>query len=312
MGRIATELVGAYISTVSIVQSYFRLGTNIYEDDWDGLIVLDACRVDALREVQDEYEFLTGIESQWSRGSNSKEWLENTFTAEYLNRIDSTAYITANPFVNELDGSPPDPSGYPPGRDSAICNNRLTSGLIRDDVVSAEDFGDIIELWDLATGEDDPQTHPSPVTDCAITTARKTDYERYIIHYMQPHHPFYGDAGDKPWNKEPFRYLKNGGDYEAVRDAYIDNLRLVLDHVELLLENFDAESVVITADHGELFGEWGLYSHMVGVPHPNLRKVPWVETTASDTGSYEPEYERSDERVSEDELQERLKALGYR
>jgi len=43
-----------------------------------------------------------------------------------------------------------------------------------------------------------------------------------------------------------------------------------------------------------------------------LAEIPCVETTASDTGSYQPEYERTDERASEDELHERLEALGYR
>ncbi|MFB6187586.1 MAG: hypothetical protein ABEI86_12070 [Halobacteriaceae archaeon] len=311
MSRIATELVGAYIATTSIVQSHLRFGTNIYEDNWDGLIVLDACRVDALQEVQDEYDFLGSIETRWSRGSTSKEWLENTFTTKYRDEIASTACITANPFIQELRGGPPDPSGYPPARDSAICNHRLVSKLIRDDVVSVEDFGEVIELWDLVTGEDDPQTHPNPVTDCAITTARNTDHNRYIIHYMQPHHPFYGSE-QRTWTEEPFGYLKDGGEFQTVWDSYIDNLRLVLDYIELLIENFDAEKLVITADHGELFGEWGLYSHRVGVPHPNLRKVPWVETTATDTESYQPDYELANERASEEEIHERLEDLGYR
>lgn len=311
MSRIVKELLGAYITAASTVQSHLRFGENIYKQDWDGLILLDACRVDAIQEVQGEYDFLDSISARWSRGSNSKEWLENTFTVEHLDEITSTAYITANPFVNELDGSPPDPSGYPPGRDSVICNSRLASELTRDDVVSVDDFGEVTELWNLVTGEDNPQTHPTPVTDCVISTARNTDYDRYVIHYMQPHHPFYR-GGQEPWTEEPFRYLKDNGEYQTVWNSYIDNLRLVLDHIELLVENFDAEKLVITADHGELFGEWGLYSHMVGVPHPDLRKVPWVETTASDTGSYDPAYENTDERASEGELLERLEALGYR
>lgn len=311
MGRITTELLGLYVSTISIAQSRLRFGTNIYNEDWDGLVILDACRVDALQEVQHEYDFLSSIDSRWSRGSTSKEWLENTFTTEYADEIASTAYISANPFMQELDGSPPDPSGYNPARNSSTANNNMISKLVRDDVVSLDEFGEAIELWDLVTGDDDPQTHPSPVTDCAITTGRNSDYDRYIIHYMQPHHPFYQDRS-KPWNDAPFAYLKNSGSFEEVWDAYIDNLRLVLNHVETLLDNFDAEKVVITSDHGELFGEWGLYSHKVGIPHPNLRKVPWVETTASDTESYQPDYEITDERASEDEIHDRLEALGYR
>jgi len=39
------------------------VGTNIYERDWDALVVLDACRVDILREVADEYEFIDEVDS---------------------------------------------------------------------------------------------------------------------------------------------------------------------------------------------------------------------------------------------------------
>jgi glucan phosphoethanolaminetransferase (alkaline phosphatase superfamily) len=96
-----------------------------------------------------------------------------------------------------------------------------------------------------------------------------------------------------------------------VFDLYVQNLRYVLDHVERLLNNIDAETVVLTADHGELFGEWGLYSHHACVPHPALRKVPWVRTTANDSQSHNPPIERSDvdrvERISN----EKLAALGY-
>lgn len=129
---------------------------------------------------------------------------------------------------------------------------------------------------------------------------------------MQPHHSFIQGDDQESWVEAPFEYLNNGGDFETVWNGYLDNLRLVMDEVEVLLENLNAEKTVLTADHGELFGEWGLHSHAVGIPHPNLRRVPWAETSATDTGSYEPEPVLSDEQASEEELEERLAALGYR
>jgi hypothetical protein len=70
---------------------------------------------------------------------------------------------------------------------------------------------------------------------------------------------------------------------------------------------------VITADHGELFGEMGLYGHLVGLLHPNLRKVPWVETAAGDTYDFTPSVDLT--AVSGDEsdvdISEHLKDLGY-
>jgi hypothetical protein len=77
----------------------------------------------------------------------------------------------------------------------------------------------------------------------------------------------------------------------------------------VFLDNADAETVLITADHGNALGEWGLYGHAGGMPTSAMRDVPLVETTASDSGTYEPEVEP--ETTSEESLKEKLRDLGY-
>lgn len=47
--------------------SYYTIGFNVLDEDWDVLVVLDACR------VVSEYEWLSTPEARWSRGSTSKE-----------------------------------------------------------------------------------------------------------------------------------------------------------------------------------------------------------------------------------------------
>ena len=299
-----------YAGCAATVQSHLQFGTNIYSHDWDALLILDACRVDALREVQDEYRFLTTIESRWSKGSTSKEWLDNTFTESWRAQIESTAYITANTYSRHLDQEEASPLAYPVVRNEPVAES-IFERLIREDVLNSSDFCQFVKLYDKVIGESIAQLPPETVTDSAITVARETDCERYLVHYMQPHHPFIYADEQEPWQEAPFDYLTNGGDVDKVWEGYLDNLRLVLDQVEVLLENLNAETIVITADHGELFGEWGLHSHAVGLPHPKLRRVPWVETSAIDTGQYEPD-PVLDREASDEELEERLEALGYR
>jgi hypothetical protein len=94
-------------------------------------------------------------------------------------------------------------------------------------------------------------------------------------------------------------------------DAYLDTLRWGLDDVALLLANLDADEVVITADHAELFGEWRLYGHPIRTWVPALLRVPWVRVSATDTGSYEPSDAVIDENDAAD-VEEQLRALGYR
>ena len=78
--------------------------------------------------------------------------------------------------------------------------------------------------------------------------------------------------------------------------------------IDKALDNLDAETVAITADHGEAFGEYGVYRHPLGVPHPQIKRVPWTITTAKDTETYDPSFEPARERK---EVSEVLEEMGY-
>jgi membrane-anchored protein YejM (alkaline phosphatase superfamily) len=95
-------------------------------------------------------------------------------------------------------------------------------------------------------------------------------------------------------------------------EAYRENLRYVLDEIQIVLNNVNA-NVVITADHGNAFGELGETAH--GQPYLDVvRKVPWVEVVANDSDSYTPELEsipgRNHKHTTDTE--EKLRALGYK
>jgi arylsulfatase A-like enzyme len=153
------------------------------------------------------------------------------------------------------------------------------------------------------------------MTDRAITVGREHDPDRLLVHYMQPHEPYIAEALESkepldPRWKNPIEQLQQGNlDRETVWEAYLDNLRVVLDEVERLLENVDAERVVITADHGEAFGEYGFYEHPIGCPHPVVKQVPWATTTAVDRGTSTPAAYERDETAPE--VSDRLEDLGY-
>ncbi|WP_212750775.1 hydrolase [Haloterrigena sp. H1] len=258
----------------------------MYERDWDVLVLLDACRVDLLEEVADEYSFLDDPQMLTSVGSSSIEWLENTFVDEYTHEMGETAYITGNPFSKR--------------------------------VLSTEDLLVLDEVWRYEWDEKRGTIPARAITDRAITAGRENDCERLIIHYMQPHFPSVpeplsdgmnaetlgdGEGWDSPWHR-----LQRGElDQETLWSSYRENLRYVLDDVTLLLENLDAETVVISADHGNAAGEFGVYGHPK-VPLKPIRNVPWYETTANDTESYVPEREIG---VDQGKIEEKLGALGY-
>ena len=315
--RILKQLYATYLLFWLGCTSRKPTGTNIYEQDWDVLVLLDTCRVDAMREVADEYDYIEDVDEIWSVGSTSKEWVEQTFTKNYAADIADTAYITGNPFSNTLLDER-DRMEYGSTHGTWIEKTEWVSQLIKDSVVDGESLGHLEPLWGV-TGPDAPfqkSQHPKALTEHTIQASRKTNFERIVSHYMQPHSPYFSSSTEynelAEYEKHPFRALKQGGSEasEKVWNAYLDNLRYALDSIEVLIENVDGK-VVLTADHGELLGDHRMYYHMPGNPHPKLKKVPWVEVEAADRQTLDPDVTLTGTEGAQEASEEQLKALGY-
>lgn len=302
-------LGGAYNGVFFSVTSRYPLGTNVYDREWDLLVVLDACRVDALRTVAPEFDFLGDVGAIWSVGSSSHEWLCKTFTGDYREEVAGTAYLSSNPHTQ-----PTFEGGKRPPRKYAV------PVMWADwDVVDAREFALLRQLPRNRTfAEYFDTVLPEAVTDHAIVAGRELECDRLVAHYYQPHRPHIAAAyrEERPVTdveNQPWEAVAGGEASRAeVWENYLDNLRLALESVGRLLENVDAERVAITADHGELFGEVGMYGHPEGVVHPSLKKVPWAVTTATDSRTSTPDVDLEGEREpTEAEVEEHLKTLGY-
>ena len=304
-GRMIRPLYYVYVGSMLTATKHYRWGTNVFDRKWDLLVILDACRVDALQEVADEYDFLGQIESITSVGSTSFEWMNHTFDKTYEEEIGRTAYITSNGYTQRV---------LTQGGDTGHA--AMPFGPTEYNVVPPEGFGHLEELWrtdledypEWVIGNND-RTRQSPqyTTDRAINAGRNINADQMMVHYMYPHDPF---PLAEPELFEPFDPLRRGDvSRDTVWDRYLENLRLVLDEIELLIENVDAETVAITADHGEAFGEYGFYRHVIGCPLSCVRQVPWAETTAVDTETYTPTAPTSGSQTISAE--ETLEHLGY-
>lgn len=261
-------------------------GVNVFERDWDVLVILDACRTDLMDEVADDYPFLEKYRIHNSVGSNSGQWMERTFVPEYREEMRETALVTGNPHSKTF--------------------------------VDGDDLRALDEVWRYAWKDESELFRANYVTDRAISVHRELDPERMIVHYMQPHLPFipHFDGFETELHEtflNQWRDVRVGrASKEVMWSQYRDNLRYVLDYVALLLNSIDADRVVVSADHGEAVGEWGIYGHDP-IPLRVLREVPWVETTAADTGEYVPEFQPDRTAVdgARRGVDEQLKMLGY-
>lgn len=270
---------------------FFRLrfgpGTPVMEEDWDTLILLDACRYDMFA---DAVEFNGKLESRISLGSTSEEFLSRNFSdSEFYD----TVYVNANAYLPRL-------------------------GLDQDGPFHA-----VIDLLD----EWDPKleiAHPEVVTNAALDAHDRFPNKRVIVHYMQPHIPFIGEYGRKLQERIGRRSvwvdLRNGdkpASLNEIWNAYRENLDLVLEYVEELLAEISGK-VVISADHGNMVGErqgpiptWKMYGHPWGVYTPQLVRVPWFKIGSSDRRTIQSEPPIEVQGQSEELIQDRLQSLGY-
>jgi len=328
LGPLERRLRGAAAPVAERAYATRRDGETIWERDWDVLCVLDACRVDLMREVAaaDSHGFLPGPETVgtlWSVGSQSAEWMDRTFSPRHRDRMATTAYVTGNPF-----------SAQPCDHLDSVSEDVLPLG--------DEEFGLLYEAWrDDWIHEPIPTMPPRPLTDAAIATWRDREefgVDRMVVHYMQPHAPFrshpewvFGDADPEGWGlvdddvgKGHWGRARDGDlDWEEFWAAYRDNLDWVLEEVSLLVENCDG-SVVLTSDHGNAAGEWGVWSHPPETHLPALRSVPWVEVDGHDAETHQPDVSPSalckhgerdgdgDSTVADEKVEQRLADLGYR
>ncbi|WP_458208926.1 hypothetical protein [Haladaptatus sp. NG-SE-30] len=267
-----------------------------YDREWDLLIVLDACRADLFREITNgkNYDFIEQEDEVISISGKSLDWMRAMFDQSNSSEVKNTAYVTANPHTEIV--------------------------LQEEETVEKDDFETIDEVWKYGWDEQVGTVLAETITDRAIDIGRSSQATRVIIHYMQPHFPSVPnpDLGSQieldvvgdDWPSSIWeRCLRGEVTKDEVWDAYVENAKYVMESVELLLSNFDAEDPIITADHGNALGEKGFYGHG-GYPVREVWEVPWCRVSSKDEGNYQPKTERPNEPSTTD-VESRLKSLGY-
>jgi len=322
----------------------------IMKEQWDYLIILDACRYDYFDRLYRKY-FHGRLTKKISTGSCTNEWRDKSFPDHY----DDVVYISANP---------------------QISANLPVYGYL-----AGEHFHKIHEIWKTGWDKNSGTVLPETLTNAAVNIIKNTPAKRFIIHYLQPHAPYlmpeiepHGyDTGDihaprtlagsdkygkssaikkwllknllklfkntniltnyPEWILRQFLLMPPGCAMDAMRRkygrkmlpaAYEVTLDRTLAQVALLLKHLTGR-IIITSDHGELLGEHRRYAHPYGSLDPNLIEVPWltieknerdIDTEKVTAGEKRPEenHEPTDKTESETEKQElirKLKSLGY-
>lgn len=224
----------------------------IYEKEWDNLIILDAARHDTYQEtINSESDSRITVES------HSRGFIRETFSQGDWS---DTVVITANPFYNEDEFE------------------RLTGEQ------PSEKFETIFQVWATDWNEEHGTVIPEKMVEKVRTAEKLFPEKRKIIHFMQPHYPFINaDINDTSFEdailEEHYEDIwekaeKGKADPEEVKKAYLDNHRIMREHIESIQDILNGRTVV-TADHGNLLGEKTFWGHPGGSDLKPLRKVPW-------------------------------------
>lgn len=268
-------------------------GTDVLAEDWDNLVILDACRFDLFKA----HNTLPGaLERRTSKGSSTLGFLHGNFGGKELYE---TVYVTANPqlhyYANDIDA-----------RFHAVVNVWKEAG------------------WDESLGTVRPET----TTEYARRAAEEYPNKRLVVHYLQPHYPFLTDDTtfdkgqvDDPDDHRSFWQQIRMGDLDVSTDRlwtlYVDNFERTLPHVQDLTSALNGKTVV-TSDHGNMFGERSFpvpireYGHPLALFTDELVEVPWLVQDPDERKRIRAdEPTRSADDVEDDAVAKRLRDLGY-
>jgi hypothetical protein len=262
-------------------ERYYADGFSIFDEDWDTLIVLDACRYDAFADVNT----LSGtLENRTSRGATTTEFVRGNFKEREL--LD-TIYVDANGHFGDM-------------------QNELETTLFL--------YRPFYDQRDAAGGR---TTTPETVTDVALELHKRHPDKRLIVHYLQPHQPFISPetTGIEHCANLPTTIKRNDLDADDLHELHRQNLIYALESVARLLNEVDGLSVV-TADHGEMMFERLPYvpirefGHNAGLYVPELLTVPWLKVDGPRREIFEAD-EAIDVNVDSQKARENLRRLGY-
>lgn len=272
---------------------------HLMHEDWDNLILLDACRFD-------QFESLNTIdgrlETRTSLGSATPEFLKKNFKGESHH---DTVYVTANPMYR-------------------------TKNL-------ENVFYEVIDVWESGWDDQHKTVRPKEMVKATLEAYKEYPDKRLISHFMQPHYPFIGESaqelGEHAGYERTYRQVQGE---EALRDhstvwtlleegevdektvwrAYNENLEIALPHVKDLVNEF-TEKTVVTSDHGNLVGDritpFGkpLSGHPTGTYTDELRKVPWLVIEGETRKQIRAGTPQKSVDEESDVVTKRLADLGY-
>ncbi len=263
---------------------------SIAEQDWDVLIILDACRYDYFKKNYKDF-FKGKLKKKESLGRATTEWFKKNFKVYR----DDIVYISGNPYLN--------------------------SKVKIDGILASNNFHKVVDVWDFGWDHKNKTVKPEEVSKSYLKVRSSYPDKRFVLHYMQPHFPYIKLSETEPESRintkartnapensitifigdilqrfhitrklknkirevlnTPYPnqmvYILEKYNLEKLREEYEKNLLLALKDISKLIQEIK-KTVVITSDHGEMLGEHGKFGHSENYKrYKELVEVPYLE-----------------------------------
>ena len=288
-----------------IYEAYSRLFHGkpnlILDEDWDNMIILDACRFDTFCKIN----WLDGkLESRISIGSVTGQFLLRNFPNTYPDIV----FIAGNPHASRL---------------------------------IPDRFHAFIPAWQSHWDEKLGTVPPDLMSEAVCEASDKYPNKRIFAHFVQPHQPYIGpkalekfgteysnglrvaremaesnESRGTPYTTTMDRYRSGEISRDEVVKAYEENLEIGLEAVNRLVSQLSGKTV-ISSDHGEMFGEfaWPFPTRRIGhwnnIRTTELIKVPWFELPYENRKKISKGTIQESDAVSDKEQIRKLRSLGY-
>jgi hypothetical protein len=330
-------------------QGYTVTQFRLMEEAWDYAIVLDACRFDYFERLWKRYFARGELIKATSVGSSTVGWRDRTFTDYY----DDVVYVSANPYIastrcvegfvgNRHFRKVHDVWLYGWDYEKGTVRPETVTEAARDAVAEApaarvithylQPHAPYLDLDVSSAGYPQPEPESGHILEGVRANGNESWTSRTAVKVLSaglrrvrlggtpPEWRFREWFGMDP--ASPMDAVRRACGTEGLRRAYERNLELVLEHVRRLAGALSGR-VIVTADHGELLGEGGCFSHHRESSNPFLLEIPLLVIDGARAAEPERETARAAQekprpppdprqgRGSQEAVTERLKALGY-
>lgn len=281
---------------------------DIMNEDWDNLIILDACRYDYFEEKKDQLALDGRLRKVISKAGSSRKFLRENFSGRKLH---DTVQVTANLHIEKLE----DDVFYTV--EPIPASERNPEKVVEATKRMYEQYPNkrlIVHLM---------QPHPPYLGPTADRLRDELDDEYLMFNSSI-------DSSEHVKPKIDYAAFKQGLlPIEDLHTIYEENLEIAIRHTNELLDYLDGKTV-ITADHGELLGERKGVTRERKFGHPHsqsrlnnptgarkdlktleVRAVPWYVIDTGERREITAETPIGFERLDEEVVKGRLRELGY-